>query len=97
MPALFIPGDDFGPYPGYDLTPLGDLLGRRGITADSFRKASAFVGTTYAGTVRRMVLTPAVTAHTDGDTVHLAFTLGSGEYATTVCREFMKADPLQMI
>jgi len=79
------------------VTLLEDLLGRRGISADSFRKASAFVGAAYAGTVRRMLIAPAVTARTGGDTVHLAFTLSAGEYATTVCREFMKADPLQMI
>ncbi|MDD1645646.1 MAG: tRNA pseudouridine(13) synthase TruD [Methanomicrobiales archaeon] len=95
--ALFIPGDDFRAHPGYDMTLPADLLGRRGISAESFRKASAFVGTAYAGTVRRMALSPAVTANTGDDTVHLAFTLSGGEYATTVCREFMKADPLQMI
>jgi tRNA pseudouridine13 synthase len=95
--ALFLPGDDFRAHPRYDTTLLTDLLVRRGITADSFRKASAFVGTAYAGTVRRMFLSPVVTARTDSDTVHLAFTLAAGEYATTVCREFMKADPLQMV
>jgi tRNA pseudouridine13 synthase len=95
--ALFIPGDDFRAHPGYDMTLVADLLGRRGISAESFRQASAFVGAAYGGTVRRMLIAPAVTAHIDGDTVHLAFTLSAGEYATTVCREFMKADPLQMI
>ncbi|MDD1657963.1 MAG: tRNA pseudouridine(13) synthase TruD [Methanomicrobiales archaeon] len=95
--ALFIPGNDFRAYPGYDMTLRGDLMGQRGISAESFRKASAFVGAAYAGTVRRMLLSPAVTARNEGDTVYLAFTLSAGEYATTVCREFMKADPLQMI
>ena len=95
--ALFIPGDDFRAYPGYDMTLPTDLLERRGISAESFRKASAFVGTAYAGTVRRMALSPVVTVTTGDDTVYLAFTLAAGEYATTVCREFMKADPLQMI
>jgi tRNA pseudouridine13 synthase len=95
--ALFIPGDDFGAHPGSDTGPWEAILGPRGISAESFRQASAFVGAAYAGTVRRMVLSPAVTAQTEGDAVHLAFTLSAGEYATTVCREFMKADPLQMI
>jgi tRNA pseudouridine13 synthase len=95
--ALFISGDDFRAYPGYDVAPLEELLGRRRISAESFRQASAFVGAAYAGTVRRMLLSPAVTAHSEGDTMHLAFTLSAGEYATTVCREFMKADPLQMV
>jgi len=95
--ALFIPGVDFGAHPGSDTGTLRDLVGQRGISAESFRQASAFVGAAYAGTVRRMLLSPAVTARTESDTVHLAFTLSAGEYATTVCREFMKADPLQMI
>jgi len=95
--ALFIPGDDFGAHPGYDTAPLEELLGPRGIGAESFRQASAFVGTAYAGTVRRMLLFPAVTVQVENDSVHLAFTLSAGEYATTVCREFMKTDPLQMI
>jgi len=95
--ALFIPGDDFAVHPGYDTAPLEELLGQRGIGAESFRQASAFVGTAYAGTVRRMLLSPAVTTRVENDSVHLAFTLSAGEYATTVCREFMKTDPLQMI
>jgi tRNA pseudouridine13 synthase len=95
--ALFIAGDDFRAHPGCEITRLEDLLGQRGIGAESFRKASAFVGTAYDGTVRRMFLFPPVTARTEPDAVHLVFTLGPGEYATTVCREFMKADPLQMI
>ncbi|MDD1653089.1 MAG: tRNA pseudouridine(13) synthase TruD [Methanomicrobiales archaeon] len=96
-PALFVPGGDFHAHPGSGMTQFEDLLVQKGISAGSFRQASAFVGTAYAGTVRRMLLAPAVTAQTDGDTVQLAFTLSAGEYATTVCREFMKADPLQMV
>jgi tRNA pseudouridine13 synthase len=29
--------------------------------------------------------------------VGLSFDLGPGQYATTVCREYMKGDPLTMI
>jgi tRNA pseudouridine13 synthase len=29
--------------------------------------------------------------------VRLKFTLPPGHYATTVCREYMKADPIRMI
>jgi tRNA pseudouridine13 synthase len=32
-----------------------------------------------------------------GSDVILGFFLGPGQYATTVCREFMKADPVRMI
>ncbi|HQJ39316.1 MAG TPA: tRNA pseudouridine(13) synthase TruD, partial [Methanoregulaceae archaeon] len=33
----------------------------------------------------------------EGDRVTLAFSLQPGQYATTVCREYMKTDPLAMI
>jgi tRNA pseudouridine13 synthase len=72
-------------------------MDERGISADSFRSASEFVRTAFAGAHRPISLQADVSAAAEGDAVRLSFTLPPGHYATTVAREFMKADPLQMI
>jgi len=43
-----------------------------------------------------VALTTEIASRIEEDEVVLEFCLGPGQYATTVCREFMKADPSQM-
>ncbi|RPJ54284.1 MAG: tRNA pseudouridine(13) synthase TruD [Methanobacteriota archaeon] len=86
------PGGDRATSPG-----VRCLLDEKGLTPDSFRRAAAFVGTAFAGTARSVALATEIETRTEGDAVFLDFTLGPGQYATTVCREYMKADPLCMV
>jgi len=95
--ALFMPGrDPFVPSSDSE-REIAAIMEERGITADSFRQASEFVRAAFSGTLRPVALRTAIEARVDGASVQLSFTLPPGHYATTVAREFMKADPLQMI
>ena len=73
------------------------LLEKYAITADDFRKASAFVHTKFDGAWRPIALKTNIELSLDQNDVRLKFSLPPGHYATTVCREFMKADPVRMI
>ena len=68
-----------------------------GISYASFKKAGEMTGMSFKGAVRRISLSAPVVSEISDDTVRLAFSLGPGQYATTICREYMKADPRQMI
>lgn len=79
-----------------------DAVTRRLMTADGvdeegIGRAAALVGTPFSGAVRAIRLAAEVEVEVDGTAVSLGFALGPGRYATTICREFMKADPLRMV
>ena len=94
--ALFMPGkDEPDAITGNDA--IRDILADMQITAEDFRKASTFVRTKFDGAWRPIALRTVVDASVDETTVRLKFTLPPGHYATTVCREYMKADPLRMV
>lgn len=95
--ALFMPGS-------LPLEPTGEgervtesLLLHYNITAADFKRASAFVHTKFDGAWRPIALKTGILSSIDNRDVKLQFTLPPGHYATTVCREFMKADPVRMI
>ena len=95
--ALFMPGKD-----PFEVKSAGDLaivalLEKYAITAEDFKKASAFVHTKFDGAWRPIALKTDIELSLDKNDVRLKFSLPPGHYATTVCREFMKADPVQMI
>jgi tRNA pseudouridine13 synthase len=95
--ALFMPGkEQFSPRSGSEQYMAG-IMEQRGIGAEQFRQASAFVKTRFDGALRPVALRTEIEAGVEGSGVRLQFTLPPGHYATTVAREFMKADPLQMI
>jgi tRNA pseudouridine13 synthase len=95
--ALFMPGKDpFEIKSDGDLT-IAALLEKYAITAEDFRKASAFVHTKFDGAWRPIALKTNIDVSLEKNDVRLKFSLPPGHYATTVCREFMKADPVQMI
>ena len=73
------------------------LLEEDGVDEAGFERAAALVGTPFSGAVRPIRIAVAVESRVEADTLDLAFALGPGQYATTVCREFMKVDPLQMV
>ncbi|MDN7023910.1 tRNA pseudouridine(13) synthase TruD [Methanoculleus sp. FWC-SCC1] len=95
--ALFIPGAEPAAVHGRMDEILQEILARREINRESFKEASRFVQMRYSGALRPIALSTEVDAGVSDDTVTLRFTLPPGHYATTVCREYMKAEPLRMI
>ena len=73
------------------------ILEEDGITAEDFKRAADFVGLRYNGALRPIAVKSEIQSGVLETDVSLAFTLPPGHYATTVCREFMKADPRAMI
>ncbi|WP_292520814.1 tRNA pseudouridine(13) synthase TruD [Methanoculleus sp.] len=95
--ALFIPGaEPMAPRGPMDEI-MQELMQTSGIDATDFERASRFVETKFAGVLRPISLSTGVQADVSGESVRLRFTLPPGHYATTVCREYMKADPYVMI
>ncbi|MCX6688688.1 MAG: tRNA pseudouridine(13) synthase TruD [Methanoregula sp.] len=94
--ALFMPGKD----PADTITAndaMTGILNAHQITHEDFRRAATFVKTKFDGAWRPIALSTVIETEIKDDTVRCRFTLPPGHYATTVCREFMKADPLQMV
>ena len=95
--GLFVPGSGGPPAAGRDGDPAWQLLGGLGISGEDFARAAKVVGAAYEGMTRPVALAAEIEHEVTGTDVTLRFFLGPGQYATTVCREFMKADPLRMI
>jgi tRNA pseudouridine13 synthase len=95
--ALFMPGKEKfqAKTPGEQVTEA--LLTEYRISPEDFARASVFVRTKYEGAWRPVVLRTEIQSTIDEGSLHLRFALPPGHYATTVCREFMKADPVRMI
>jgi tRNA pseudouridine13 synthase len=95
--ALFMPGK--GKFeattPGEQATEA--LLADYQITPEAFERASEFVRTKYEGAWRPVSLRTEIGTSLEDGNLRLKFSLPPGHYATTVCREFMKADPVMMI
>jgi tRNA pseudouridine13 synthase len=95
--AIFIPGGAAYTREGDTDRYIAGLMDEFAINGDRFREAAAFVHTRFEGALRPIALRTAVEADVTGDHVSLRFSLPPGHYATTVCREYMKADPVMMI
>jgi tRNA pseudouridine13 synthase len=95
--ALFMPGKEQLEQKSEGDRAVFALLEKYGITAQDFKMASAFVHTKFDGAWRPIVLKTAIESRLENPGVWLKFSLPPGHYATTVCREYMKADPVQMI
>lgn len=95
--ALFMPGrEQAASSPAVD--PItASLLAEAEITGEDFARAAAFVHTKFDGAYRPIALKTEIHHEVEGSALKLNFTLPPGHYATTVCREYMKADPAQMI
>jgi len=96
--ALFMPGKEMAVGQVPDATTLS-LLEEHRITPADFERAAKFVRTKFDGAFRPISLRTEIVSslENNGTDVRLKFTLPPGHYATTVCREFMKADPVKMI
>ncbi len=95
--ATFIPGSEPVVPRGRMDEIMQELLQEEGIDARDFERASQFVETKFDGALRPIALSTDLQAEVSDDSVRLRFTLPPGHYATTVCREYMKADPYTMI
>ncbi|HSA38229.1 MAG TPA: tRNA pseudouridine(13) synthase TruD [Methanoregula sp.] len=96
--ALFMPGKEnlISGTRGRQVTEA--LLAKYRITPEDFERASRFVRTSYEGAWRPVALRTEIQSAVEGENhLRLKFSLPPGHYATTVCREFMKADPERMI
>lgn len=95
--AIFIPGS--GPVVPHGRMDeiMQELMQKEGIDAGDFERASRFVEMKFDGVLRPITLSTDLQAEVSGESVRLGFTLPPGHYATTVCREYMKADPYVMI
>ena len=95
--ALFMPGRDPVEPTSEGEKAVVALLEKYHITAENFKQASTFVHTKFDGAWRPIALKTGMDYLVDKNNVRLKFTLPPGHYATTVCREFMKTDPVRMI
>jgi len=95
--ALFMPGKEKAGGTATSAPAIDALLAEHAITPEDFGRASHFVDTKFEGAFRPISLKAAIESSIAEKSVHLEFTLPPGHYATTVCREFMKADPVRMI
>jgi tRNA pseudouridine13 synthase len=94
--ALFMPGKEMAAGQVPDATTLS-LLEEHHITPVDFERAAKFVRTKFEGAYRPIALRTTIESSLEDKDVRLTFVLPPGHYATTVCREFMKADPAKMI
>jgi tRNA pseudouridine13 synthase len=95
--ALFMPGRDPVEAKSEGELAIVALLEKYAVTAEDFRQASAFVHTKFDGAWRPVALKTDPGFFVEKNDVLLKFSLPPGHYATTVCREFMKTDPVRMI
>ena len=95
--ALFMPGKTLVASKSDGDNAIAEILVSHGITSEDFARASAFVHTKFDGAFRPIALKTEIDVSIDNNNVRLKFSLPPGHYATTVCREFMQADPVQMI
>jgi tRNA pseudouridine13 synthase len=95
--ALFMPGKE-----QFEAKTAGEqatqaLLAEYRITPEDFERASVFVRSKFEGAWRPAALKAEIQSVPGEGNLRLKFSLPPGHYATTVCREFMKADPVSMV
>lgn len=95
--VAWMPGKTMPVVPGFLENVMLNQMNSDEITAESFASAADFVKTGFDGNKRRISLSEEVSAEVEGDSVVLKFELPPGHYATTVAREYMKAEPEQMV
>jgi tRNA pseudouridine13 synthase len=96
VPALFIPGSRVEEWERASPRVI-ELLEEHGITPSHFLQVQDVVGASFQGFSRPILLSTKISSYVERADVHLQFTLDPGQYATTVCRELMKSDPLCLV
>ena len=95
--CLEMPGEKTVPTESLFEQHITNLMEADGISYASFKKAGELTDMSFKGAVRIISVSTTVASEVCGDSVRLSFSLGPGQYATTICREYMKADPVRMI
>lgn len=95
--GIAIPGSEPFVERGETDREMRRLMIADGVDEAGLARAATLVGTPFSGAVRAVRLSTDVGVALDGTAATLTFALGPGRYATTICREFMKADPLRMV
>ncbi len=95
--ALFMPGSEHFDPTGPDDQNMAWLMQEEGITAEMFGVASTYLETRFSGALRAILLSTTIDMERREDRLTFSFSLLPGQYATTVLREIMKADPVMMI
>ena len=93
----WMPGKTVGAAAGPLEETMLSLMEKDGISMASYASAADFVKTNFDGFHRRISLEADVSAEVSGSDVSLSFTLPPGHYATTVAREYMQAEPENMV
>ena len=97
MIAAVMPGGSSISNPGPMEEYMLRLSAEAGIGSDAFREAAGYLECAFDGSTRPIVMRTEIQAETEDDTARLTFTLPPGHYATSVCREFMKSDPVSLV
>lgn len=95
--AIFMPGSELFNPAGPDDQNMAWLMQEEGITAEMFGVASTYLETRFSGAHRAILLNTAIETDLRDERFIFSFSLQPGQYATTVLREIMKADPVKMI
>jgi tRNA pseudouridine13 synthase len=95
--AIYMPGSEPVEISGRDDRNMAWLMEEEGITGDMFRTASEYLETRFSGALRTVLLKTDIGIEPGEDKITFSFSLQPGQYATTVLREIMKADPVRMI
>ena len=95
--GICIPGS--APFLGSGLSDeyIREIMEKEGITAEMFSHASRYLGVAFDGTIRSASIKSNIKHTILDDGYQMDFCLGPGQYATTICREFMKSPPENMI
>ncbi|MCQ1538137.1 tRNA pseudouridine(13) synthase TruD [Methanocalculus taiwanensis] len=97
MIAACMPGATPLPNPGPMEEHMIRLSSEAGITHEAFRNAAQYLESAFDGANRPIVLRTEIVAEIEDDAALLNFTLPPGHYATSVCRECMKGDPISLV
>ncbi|PWR73833.1 tRNA pseudouridine(13) synthase TruD [Methanospirillum lacunae] len=95
--AIFMQGSEPVQATGPDDKNMAWLMEQEGITSEMFGTASTFLETRFSGAPRSILLNSDVSIEMGENRMNFAFSLQPGQYATTLLREIMKADPIMMI
>ncbi|MDD1727836.1 MAG: tRNA pseudouridine(13) synthase TruD [Methanospirillum sp.] len=95
--AIFMQGSEPVEQAGPDDRNMTWLMEEEGITAEMFQTVSSFLETKFSGAPRSIMLKTDLRVTLNENRISFLFDLQPGQYATTLLREIMKADPIQMI
>ena len=95
--ALLMPGSEPVEIAGSDDRNMAWLMEEEGITGEMFKNASTFLETRFSGALRSVLLKTDIGVKPAENRISFSFALQPGQYATTVLREIMKADPIRMV